>query len=169
MAGVLALVLAFVYVTLQTKRIYQGPVMMAQSLSPSESYAYSAVWLAFALGLFIAGIRLGRQFVRLAGSPSWRLSCSRSSLSTCRTSKACSALPASWDLAFAGRHRLALPALCPATGRNAVVKLSTAVSDIDGRLSPRFFLIGLILAYAAIWIWAAWDPVYRFDWFLETC
>jgi uncharacterized membrane protein len=66
-AGVLALVLAFVYVTLQTKRIYQGPVMMAQSLSPSESYAYSAVWLAFALGLFVAGIRLGRQFVRLAG------------------------------------------------------------------------------------------------------
>ena len=48
------------------------------------------------------------------------------------------------------------------------MKLSTAVSHIDNRLSARHFLIGLMLAYAAIWIWAAWDPVYRFDWFLEN-
>ena len=48
------------------------------------------------------------------------------------------------------------------------MKLSTAVSHIDNRLSVRHFLIGLMLAYAAIWIWAAWDPVYRFDWFLEN-
>ncbi|MFO1123166.1 MAG: DUF2339 domain-containing protein [Hyphomicrobiales bacterium] len=66
-AGVLSLLLAFVYVTLQTKRVYQGAIMQMSSLSAAESYAYSAVWLVFALALFVAGIRLGRQFVRLGG------------------------------------------------------------------------------------------------------
>ena len=66
-AGALALILAFVYITFETKRVYQGHLMQAESLSIAESYAYSAVWLAFALALFIAGIRLGRQYVRYAG------------------------------------------------------------------------------------------------------
>jgi uncharacterized membrane protein len=66
-AGVLALVLLFAYVTLQTKRLFQGMLMTPESQSLGETYAYSAVWLAFALALFVAGIRLGRQPVRLAG------------------------------------------------------------------------------------------------------
>ncbi len=66
-AGVLALVLAFTYVTLQTKLIFQGKIMQPESLTIAESYAYSGVWLAFALGLFVAGIRLGRKVVRMAG------------------------------------------------------------------------------------------------------
>ena len=66
-AGVLALVLLFAYVTLQTKRVFQGMLMTPESQSLAETYAYSAVWLAFALALFVAGIRLGRQPVRLAG------------------------------------------------------------------------------------------------------
>ncbi len=66
-AGVLALVLAFVYVTLETKRVFQGHAMVAWSLSVAESYAYSAVWLAFALALFIAGLRLAKQYIRYAG------------------------------------------------------------------------------------------------------
>ncbi|MBC8036737.1 MAG: DUF2339 domain-containing protein [Rhizobiales bacterium] len=66
-AGLLALVLAFVYLTLETKRIFQGAVMVAPSMSIEESYAYSAVWLAFALVLFIAGLRLSRQYIRYAG------------------------------------------------------------------------------------------------------
>ncbi|MFN4142013.1 DUF2339 domain-containing protein [Aestuariivirga sp.] len=66
-AGVLALVLLFAYVTVQTKRIFQGAILTAWSQSLAETYAYSAVWLAFALALFVAGIRLGRQPVRLAG------------------------------------------------------------------------------------------------------
>lgn len=66
-AGVLALVLLFAYLTLQTKRIFQGMLMTPWSQSLGETYAYSAVWLAFALALFVAGIRLGRQQVRLAG------------------------------------------------------------------------------------------------------
>jgi len=64
---VLALVLVFTYATLETKLLFQGSVLMPQSLSLAETYAYSAVWLGFALALFIAGIGLGRQPVRLAG------------------------------------------------------------------------------------------------------
>ncbi len=66
-AGVLALLLTFIYLTLETKRVFQGRLMQIESLSIAESYAYSAVWLAFALALFVAGIRLGKQYIRMAG------------------------------------------------------------------------------------------------------
>ncbi len=66
-AGLLALVLALAYVTLETKRIFQGPAMVPWSETIAESYAYSAVWLASALALFVAGIRLARQYIRYAG------------------------------------------------------------------------------------------------------
>ena len=65
--GVLVLVLAMTYVTLETKRVFQGYAMVAWSLSDGESYAYSAVWLASALALFGAGIKLSRQYIRYAG------------------------------------------------------------------------------------------------------
>lgn len=65
--GILALVLAMTYVTLETKRVFQGHALVAWSLSGAESYAYSAVWLVSALALFAAGIRLGRQYIRYAG------------------------------------------------------------------------------------------------------
>ncbi len=67
LAGLFALVLAFVYLTLETKRVFQGRSMVAWSTSIEESYAYSAVWLAFALALFVIGLRLGRQAIRYAG------------------------------------------------------------------------------------------------------
>jgi uncharacterized membrane protein len=66
-AGFLALVLLFAYVTMQTKRYFQGMIMSPPSQSLAETYAYSAVWLAFALVLFVAGIRLRSQPVRFAG------------------------------------------------------------------------------------------------------
>jgi len=66
-AGLLALLLALTYVTLETKRIFQGPVLVPWSETIAESYAYSAVWLASALALFVAGIRLARQYIRYAG------------------------------------------------------------------------------------------------------
>jgi uncharacterized membrane protein len=67
LAAFLALILLFAYVTLQTKRYFQGMMMAPESLSLAETYAYSAVWLAFALVLFVVGIRLRSQPVRLAG------------------------------------------------------------------------------------------------------
>jgi uncharacterized membrane protein len=66
-AGLLALVLVFAYVTLETKRVFQGRLMQIESLSVAESYAYSAVWLALALALFVAGLRLSHKQVRYAG------------------------------------------------------------------------------------------------------
>lgn len=63
----LSLLLAFAYVTMETKRVFQGHLMVPVSLTVAEAYAYSAVWLVFALALFVAGIRLGKQYVRLAG------------------------------------------------------------------------------------------------------
>ncbi len=65
--GGLALILALAYITLETKRVFQGPIMVAWSLSIAESYAYSAVWLLSALALFVAGIKLARQYIRYAG------------------------------------------------------------------------------------------------------
>jgi uncharacterized membrane protein len=65
--GGLALVLALTYVTLETKRVFQGSEMSPWSQSTAESYAYSAVWLLSALALFVAGIRLQRQYIRYAG------------------------------------------------------------------------------------------------------
>ena len=66
-AGLLSLLLTFVYITLETKRVFQGHIMQIESLSVAESYAYSAVWLVFALALFVTGLRLARQYIRYAG------------------------------------------------------------------------------------------------------
>lgn len=65
--GSLALVLVLAYVTLETKRLFQGRLMAMEWLSQPESYAYSAVWLATALGLLIAGIRFASPPVRYGG------------------------------------------------------------------------------------------------------
>jgi uncharacterized membrane protein len=65
--GGLALILALTYVTLETKRVFQGPNMVAWSISTAESYAYSAVWLVSAFALFVVGIKLQRQYIRYAG------------------------------------------------------------------------------------------------------
>jgi putative membrane protein len=48
------------------------------------------------------------------------------------------------------------------------MRLSSAVSEIGNAFLNRPFLIALTLAYAAVWIWSAWAPHYRFDWFLEN-
>jgi uncharacterized membrane protein len=66
-AGGLALLLFLAYLTLQTKRLFQGAVLVPEPLSDGENYAYSAVWLAFALALFVIGIRLARQPIRYGG------------------------------------------------------------------------------------------------------
>ncbi len=65
--GIFALVLSLAYLTLQTKRFFQGPVLTFDVISDAENYAYSAVWLAFALALLIAGIWRGRKYLRYAG------------------------------------------------------------------------------------------------------
>jgi uncharacterized membrane protein len=65
--GGFALLLALAYLTLQTKRYFQGPLLVEQALSDAENYAYSAVWLAFAVVLLIAGIWRRQATWRYAG------------------------------------------------------------------------------------------------------
>ena len=65
--GAGALVLAFVWVTLETKRAFQGPVMSMRTLSDGEAYTYSAVWLVFAIVLLLAGLARRKQLVRYGG------------------------------------------------------------------------------------------------------
>lgn len=48
------------------------------------------------------------------------------------------------------------------------MRLTSAVSEISARFSERKFLMTLVALYALVWIWSAWSPSYRFDWFLEN-
>ena len=54
--GVLGLVLLFVYVSLEVKRGFQGPVLFLAHQSAAEFYAYSVAWLALAGVLLALGI-----------------------------------------------------------------------------------------------------------------
>lgn len=60
------LVMAFAYVTLETARWFEGPVVSMSHLDPGELYALSVVWLLFALGLLTAGIGFGNAILRQA-------------------------------------------------------------------------------------------------------
>ncbi|CAN5370079.1 DUF2339 domain-containing protein [soil metagenome] len=52
----LAGILIFAWLTLETKRTFQGPAMEAWARSDAEYYAYSAVWLAFSFVLLGLGL-----------------------------------------------------------------------------------------------------------------
>lgn len=54
--GVLGLVLVFVYVSLEVKRGFQGPVLYFSHHSAAEFYAYSVAWLALAGAILALGI-----------------------------------------------------------------------------------------------------------------
>jgi uncharacterized membrane protein len=65
--GILILVLVLAFVTLEVKRLFQGPLLEADFLSDAESYALSAAWLALAVALLIAGLRMNRKTIRYGG------------------------------------------------------------------------------------------------------
>jgi uncharacterized membrane protein len=54
--GILCLVLIWTYLSLEVRRAFQGPVLTLGPLGDAELYAYSAVWLGFALALLGIGI-----------------------------------------------------------------------------------------------------------------
>jgi uncharacterized membrane protein len=62
----LALLLGFAYVTLMVRHAFQGPRLDGFSLTDAENWTYSAVWLAFGIGLLAAGIFLRSTMVRAA-------------------------------------------------------------------------------------------------------
>ena len=54
--GILCLVLIWVYLSLEVRRAFQGPVLILGTIGDAELYVYSAVWLGLALALLGIGI-----------------------------------------------------------------------------------------------------------------
>lgn len=67
-AAVTAIVLALVYLSLEVRTIFHGPVLIGQPTTDAELYTYSAVWLAFGVLLLLAGIALKSQPARFASA-----------------------------------------------------------------------------------------------------
>jgi uncharacterized membrane protein len=65
-AWIVCLVLTFVWITLETKRFFQGATLSWSAGGDAELYAYSVVWLIFAGALLAAAIQLGSQALRWA-------------------------------------------------------------------------------------------------------
>lgn len=65
-AQVLGFLLAFVYVNLEVRHVFQGSVLQSTHQSDAEFYTYSVVWLVFALALLLPGIVLKRSALRYA-------------------------------------------------------------------------------------------------------
>lgn len=65
--GIFALALLIAFITLQVKRFFQDATLDAFFVSDAESYSISAAWIVAAIAIFVAGIRLRRQTIRLAG------------------------------------------------------------------------------------------------------
>jgi uncharacterized membrane protein len=63
-----ALVLALSYVTLEIRRLYQGPILSNGAPSGAEQYTYSIAWLAFGVILLGIGIVFNSQRARLASA-----------------------------------------------------------------------------------------------------
>jgi uncharacterized membrane protein len=54
--GILCLILIWVYLSLEVRRTFQGPVLSLAPIGDAELYVYSAVWLGLALVLLGIGI-----------------------------------------------------------------------------------------------------------------
>jgi uncharacterized membrane protein len=65
--GILALVLLLAYVTLEIMRLYQDAYLNFAFESDAEGYTVSMAWLALAILVFVAGMRLSRQTIRYGG------------------------------------------------------------------------------------------------------
>jgi len=63
-----ALILALAYVTLEIRRIYQGPILSYGYVTDAEQYTYTIAWLAFGVVLLAAGVLLNSQRARLASA-----------------------------------------------------------------------------------------------------
>ena len=63
-----ALLMALVFVSLEVRRFYQGPVLSHGGFSDAEQYSYSIAWLAFGVILLGIGIFANSQRARLASA-----------------------------------------------------------------------------------------------------
>jgi uncharacterized membrane protein len=68
-ARILTIVLVFLYLTLETRRLFQGPrIGLLRDTSGAEFYSYSAVWLAFGVALLAWGLWRHSREARLASA-----------------------------------------------------------------------------------------------------
>jgi hypothetical protein len=62
----LMLVFGFAWLSLEIRRVYQGPFLDGADMSDAELYTYSVVWLIAGLGLLFLGTLKGSQMLRFA-------------------------------------------------------------------------------------------------------
>ena len=67
LSGVLGLALVFLYVTMQVRHWFVGPILAEGEPSDAEWYAYSAVWLVYGAALLGLGIVRQAPMLRIAG------------------------------------------------------------------------------------------------------
>ena len=63
---VLMLTFAFAWLSLEIRRIFQGPFLDGNDMSDAELYSYSVAWLAFGLALLFFGTLRASQMLRVA-------------------------------------------------------------------------------------------------------
>lgn len=63
-----AVVLSILYLTLEVRRLYHGPVLAVGPTTELEQYTYSAVWLVYGVVLLLVGIALRSQPARIASA-----------------------------------------------------------------------------------------------------
>jgi len=59
--------LIFVYLSLEVRHLYHGPVLSLGATGDAELYTYSAVWLVYALALYSLGVRRAVASLRYVG------------------------------------------------------------------------------------------------------
>jgi uncharacterized membrane protein len=65
-AAILGFVLTFVWLTLEVRHAFQGPILYSTHQSTAEFYSYSVAWLLYALALLGLGIYFQRAALRYA-------------------------------------------------------------------------------------------------------
>lgn len=68
LAAATAVVLSILYLSLEVRRLYHGPILTLGPTTDVEQYSYSALWLAYGVVLLLVGIGLRSQPARLASS-----------------------------------------------------------------------------------------------------
>jgi uncharacterized membrane protein len=63
-----ALLLALMYLTLEVRRLYQGPILSGGVAGDAEQYTYSLTWLVFGVVLLAIGVVFNSQRARLASA-----------------------------------------------------------------------------------------------------
>lgn len=67
-AAIASVSLTLLFLTLEVRRLFQGPVLAFGDIGNAEQYTYSAVWLGFGISLLFAGIVRASHPLRIASA-----------------------------------------------------------------------------------------------------